>query len=92
MSIEDVAKRNIQEKPVGQDMSSKSAKQSAEQELARKPLGDSVKTSVKPELETAEAASALGQSLADRLSVEEDQALGAIGSFDEDRIADLLKD
>ena len=81
MSIEDVSKRGIQEKPLVKEAGVSSVKRSADTQAVRKGLGDPVKTSVKPELETAEAAKALSQSLADRLSEEEGQALNAIGSI-----------
>lgn len=53
---------------------------------------DSVKKSLAPEIETISVAEALGQSLRNTLNQNQSKALDAIGSFDEARIAELLKE
>lgn len=70
------------------------------QETARVPEGaeplvatdDSVKKSLVPEIETIRVAEALGHSLRSTLNQNQSKALDAIGSFDEARIEELLKE
>jgi hypothetical protein len=60
--------------------------------VANSNAGDSVRTSVAPELESIQDAEQLGKGLADRLNLNQVGALAAIGSIDEDRIENLLSD